>query len=169
MTTFEEKTDKNRLTLPQRVGEVISVICLILLFSFFIYHQIAKTGFFTDKFGTLEMFCLYIPLLLGISAPAIRACTGHRNTARPFEAAASLCLALGSLWLLIVFPLNYTHLADALPTAIHFVLAWVTDDMAKFVLLLQVIIGPISALLTMWKYFSNRQQETEPAFRRRTS
>ena len=167
MSTFEEQNDKDILSVPARVGEVISILCLMALFGFFLYHQTANTGFFTDKFGTLEMICLYVPLIVGIAAPAIRAWTGNRNPARPFEAAASLLLALGSLWLLIVFPLNYTHLADALPTALHFILAWVTDGVAKFVLLLQIIIGPLSALLTMWKYFTHHQHENTASFKRR--
>jgi hypothetical protein len=142
---------------------------MLLLFGFLAYHQIANTGFFTAKFGMLEMVCLYGPILLGITAPAVRAWTGYRNPARPFEAAASLFLAVGSLWLVIVFPLNYAHLADALPSTIRFVLAWVTDDIGKAVLVLQVIIGPISALLTIWKYLSIRHRESEPYLKRRIS
>lgn len=159
--------DKETLSSAQRVAEVIFVVMLLLLFGFFLDHQTANTGFFTEKFGTLEMICLYGPLLFGVSAPAIRAWTGQRNPARPFEAATSLLLALGSLWLLIVFPLNYGHLADVLPAALRFVLAWVTDDIARIVLLLQVVIGPITALLAMWRYLSFRHQESESYLKQR--
>jgi hypothetical protein len=168
MNKLEEKTDREILSSLQRGAEVFFIVCMLLLFGFLLYHQIANTGFFTAKFGPLEMLCLYGPLLLGLTAPAVRALTGERNPARPFEAATSLFLAVGSLWLLIVFPLNYAHLADTLPGAIRFVLAWVTDDIARVVLILQFIIGPISALTTIWKYWSVRQHETESYLKQRT-
>lgn len=163
--TVGARIDKDRLSPPARLGEVIMIICMLLLFAFFVYHQSAETGFFTEKFGVLEMICLYVPLLLGMSAPAVRAWTGHRNPARPFEAVTSLLLALGALWLLIVFPFDYSHLADTLPNSVQFILAWVTDGIAKVVFLLQIVFGPISALVTMWRYFANRQREVAPSWR----
>ncbi len=154
MNTVIAKTDNEVLTPRRRWMEVIIVVACLLLFGFLAYHQFANTGLFTARFGPLEMFCLYGPLLFALVAPAVRALTGRRNPARPFEAAASLFLALGSLWLLIVFPFDYAHLADALPGPLHFVLAWVTNDIGRLVLILQVIVGPISAFLTTWKYLS---------------
>lgn len=159
MKTVEEKTNKEFLSTAQRVGEIISFIPMLLLFSFFAYHQEANTGFFTANFGALEMFCLYGPILLSVAAPGVRAVTGRRNPARPFDVATYLFLAIAAVWFLIVFPFNFSHLADALPGAFHFVLAWITNDIGRIVLILQVIIGPISALWTTWNYFSFRRRE----------
>ena len=86
MNEVRDQADKDTLSLPQRAGEGIFVVCMLLLFAFLLYHQAANTGFFTEKFGTFEMFWLYGPILFGISAPALRAWTGQRNPARPFEA-----------------------------------------------------------------------------------
>lgn len=159
MKTVGEKTDKEVLTTPQRWGELISVFPMLLLFSFFVYHQVANTGFFTAKFGALEMFCLYGPILLSLVAPVVRAVSGRRNPARPFDIATYLFLAIAALWFLMVFPFNFSHLADALPGAFHFVLAWITNDIGRVFLILQVIIGPISAILTTRKYLSLRRRE----------
>lgn len=160
MNTLEVKTDKEILTLVQRWLELVFTVLMLLLFGFLVYHQRANTGFFTDKFKLLEMLCLYVPIVLAISAMIIRAWTGHQQPARPFEAARSLLLGLGSLWLLMVFPFNFLHLADALPESIRFVLSWVTDDIGKIPLVLQSIIGPISAIMTTWHYLSVRHQHT---------
>ncbi len=159
MKTVVEKTDKEVLTTSQRWAELISVVVMLLLFGFFAYHQVAKTGFFTAKFGAVEMFCLYGPILLSLAAPVARALNGRRNPARPLEVATDLFLAIAALWLLMVFPFDFSHLADALPAAIRFVLAWVTNDIGKVVLILQVIVGPISAFLTTRKYLSVRRRE----------
>ncbi|MBL8164063.1 MAG: hypothetical protein JNJ61_18895, partial [Anaerolineae bacterium] len=142
-----------------------AVVALFLLLGFFLAHQSQNTGYFTEKFRAIEMFALYAPLMLGFAAPAVRALTGSRNVARPYEAATSLLLALGSLWLLTRFPFDYTHLPDVLPAGLRFILAWVTDDIARIVLLLQVIVGPITAVIALVTYFS-RRRETQPAVRR---
>ena len=159
MKTVGEKTDKEVLTTAQRVGELIGDVPMLLLFSFFVYHQVANTGFFTAKFGALEMFCLYGPMLLSLVAPVVRAVSGRRNPARPFDIATYLFLAIAAIWFLIAFPFNFAHLADALPGALQFVLAWITNDIGRIFLILQVIIGPISAILTTWKYLSLRRRE----------
>ena len=159
MRTDVDKTTKEFLTPSQRWAELIIVAAMLLLFGFFVYQQIAHTGFFTAKFGSLEMFCLYGPILFSLAAPLSRASSGRRNPARRFEVATHLFLAIGSLWLWIAFPFNFAHLADVLPGAIRFVLVWITNDIGKAVLILQVIVGLISAFLTTVKYLSVRRQE----------
>lgn len=167
MTVLEHRTDREILSPLERAGEVIIIGFMIALFAFFILHQTTGTGFFTEKFGPLEALCLYVPLLLGLSAPTIRALSGKRQPARPFEAATSLFLSAGSLWLLIAFPFDYSHLADVLPAGIQFILRWVTDDVAGIVLLLQVIIGPISAGLVMMRFLLHRQPNRDASLTRR--
>ncbi|HEX2908905.1 MAG TPA: hypothetical protein VHO69_18680 [Phototrophicaceae bacterium] len=152
------ETDNETLTTPQRWAEFLVVAAMLLLFGFFSYHQLANTGFFTEKFGALETVCLYGPILAALIAPVVRAVTGRRNPARPFEAARTAFLAAGSLWLLIVFPFNFAHLADTLPVSLRFALAWVTDDIGKIPLLIQVILGPVAGIPILWKYFSQRRQ-----------
>jgi hypothetical protein len=169
MSTVMKKTEKELLTPAQRWLEASIVVAMLLLLAFLVYHQQANTGFFTAGFGALEMFCLYGPILLALIAPLIRAVTGRRNPARPFDAAARLFLALGSLWLLIVFPFDFSHLADALPGAFRFVLAWVTNAVGRIPLILQIITGPISAILITWKYISVRRQGSEPYLEQRAS
>ncbi len=156
MNTSVEKSDHEMLTVPQRIGELWGSAAILGLFGFLLYHQQTQSGFFTEKFGVLEMFCLFVPLLLGLAAPIVRAWTGQRNPARPYEIATSLLLALGSLWLLIVFPFSFAHLADTLSAGLHFALAWVTDDIGKILLILQIIISPASAFVTAWRYVSHR-------------
>lgn len=157
---------KNNLSVPERMGEFILAVMMFLLFGFLAYHQAARTGFFTDKFGLWEMLCLYGPLFAGMSPLLVRAWKGQRHIARPFEIISSLLLAGGSFWLVMVFPFDYTHLADALPFGLRFILTWVTDDIARVVLILQVIIGLVSAMATLWRYISIEHEETEMTFNR---
>ncbi len=169
MDKSKNKYDQDSISSPLRLAEIFFALCLLLLFAFLANHQITDTGFFTSEFGTLHMVCLYVPLILGINAPLVRAWTGKRNTARPFEIFTSLTLAFGSLILVTTFPFDYSHLADTLPQPLQFVLAWVTDDIGRIVLTLQVVIGPITAMTTGWKYMSAQQQEMEAYFSRQAT
>lgn len=159
MNEDARKPDQEVLTPAQRLGEAVIIAVQLLLFGFFALHQSSRTGFFTARFGTLEMVCLYGPILFSLIPPAIRALSGRRNPARPFEAAANLSLAAGTGWLLHRFPLDFTHLADVLPAAIRFLLAWVTDDLGRIPMYLQVIFMPISVVVNIWRYFLVRRRE----------
>jgi hypothetical protein len=165
MKTVGERTRKEALTPAQRGGELVSTAAMLLVFAFLVSHQVMQTGFFTAKFGAMEMVCLYGPILLSVAAPIVRAITGRRNPGRPFEVATNVFLALAAFWLLLVFPFNFTHLADVLPTTIRFVLAWISNDIGRVVLILQVIVGTIWAGVTAVKYLSVHRQvhATPPA------
>lgn len=163
MNTVAGKKDKDVLTIGQRFGECISIVIMLYIFSFFAYHQAARTGFFTSKFGPMEMFFLYGPILLSLAAPITRAVLGHRNPARPFEIATNLFLAVGAYWLLVVFPFDFAHLADALPEGVRFLLAWVNNDIGKILFIIQLIVCPIVAIVATWQYFSFRHHASAHA------
>lgn len=152
------KIDNEILTPSQRVGGLAVIGAMLLVFVFFAWHQLTSTGFYTAQFGPLEMLALYGPILVSFAAPIVRAVSGRHNPARPFQAATNLSLALGSLWLAILFPFDFTHLADILPGALRFVLSWINDDIARFVLILQVLIGVIAMPLTIFTYISIRRR-----------
>ena len=137
-----------------RLGELAVIALLLILAAFFWLHLSQSTGFFTAGFGPLAAAALFGPIVIALVPPALRAATGRRNPARPFEAAANLALALGSLYLLITFPLSYAHLADLLPAWLRFLLAWITDGIGRAVMVFQVVFMPISAAVNLWRYFS---------------
>ncbi len=147
MYTLERTPDKDVVSLASRVAEpIFSIIFMGLVLGFFVYHQVAQTGFFTEKFGPFEMLCVYVPIILSPTAAIVRSVTGRRNVSRPFEVVVDICMALAALWLLLVFPFDFTHFADALPVGLQFTLAWVNDFFGRIALMLEVAIGTIAAL-----------------------
>ncbi|MBI5031230.1 MAG: hypothetical protein HZB51_11940 [Chloroflexi bacterium] len=147
-----EKNDV--LTAAQRRSQLLLIGAMLFVGGFFAYHQLSNTGFFTFKFGPLEMLALYGPIAVSLAAPIIRALSGHRNPASLFDTATRLLLAIGSLELVLVFPLDFAHIADVLPGAIRFILSWMTNDFGRLVLLLQVILGCVTAVAAIFKYLS---------------
>ncbi|MGF1505869.1 MAG: hypothetical protein ACFB51_12175 [Anaerolineae bacterium] len=162
-----QANQRENLTPLQRALESLIILAMLFVFGFFAAHQRMDTGFFTGEFGPFAMVCLYGPILAAMVPPIIRIVTGRRHPSLPLEAAANSLLALGSLWLVIVFPFDYAHLADVLPQSLQFVLGWITDGIGRFVLILQVIIGPISAVTALGQYLT--QQTNEPGLNRRFS
>jgi hypothetical protein len=155
-------TDKNlsaSMTSTQRWAGLYTVVLMLLLLAFFAYHQWQNTGFFTTRFGTIGMLALYVPIVLSLAPPVLRAIQGRRNPSRPLEAFGDLILAIGSLILRNTFPFDFTHFADPFPSTWHFAFAWLTNDVGKFILLLQIFIGFISATAIIATYVSIRRKE----------
>ena len=150
--------DKETLTAPERVGELIGIAIKLLMIAFFAAHQRLDTGFFTARFGTLEAVCLFGPLLVSLAGPTVRALTGQRRPARPFEALSGLSMAAGSLWLVIAFPFEFAHLGDVLPGGLSSLLNWVPNALGRIMLALQVAVGLITALVEAGKYMSHQGQ-----------
>jgi hypothetical protein len=105
------------------------------------------TGFFTARFGPLEMLCLYSTAVLSIIPPLVRAITGRRNPSRPLEAVDDVLLGVTALVLVLAFPFNFAHFADALPTQIRFIFGWLNNDIARIFLWLPLIFRPFAALV----------------------
>ncbi len=136
----------DHVTQIERVGEFFVAICMTLLLGFFLAHQTRNTGFFTDRFGTLEMILLYLPLLLALTDSLIQVITGHHQLARLFEIASGLLLSAAAVWFLNVFPFDFTHLADVMPEAVRFLFAWITNDIGKIVFVMQIFAGLLGAI-----------------------
>ncbi len=145
------------LSIPQRFGEMVSVAVVLLILGFYLYHQFANTGFFTTKFGGWEMFAFYGSVVLSFLPPLARAFIGRRNPVRPLEVFCNIFFAFASLGLLIVFPFNFGHFTAALPDGLRFLLSWVTNDMARAVLLLAFFGGLASAAYNIVRYQSFRR------------
>jgi hypothetical protein len=86
MSIRAQPAGRDIVSAPQRVAEpIFSLIGVMVLCSFFAYHQLMQTGFFTARFGPLEMLCIYVPIVLSLLAPFARAMSGYRTPSRPLS------------------------------------------------------------------------------------
>lgn len=160
METTSKQSQRELLSPSQRFGELVGIFVTFLFMGFFVYHLVANTGFFTASFGSWEMFFFFGPMLVALTPPLMRAITGARQPARPLEALSNAFLAVGAFWLLMVFPFEFAQLADALPSGLRFILAWVNNDIGRFILILQVIVCSIMVVVMMWQYVAHRIRAT---------
>ena len=132
---------------------------MVLLLIFFFYHQLKHTGFYTAKFGLAEMVALYLPILISMIPPILRVALGRPNPAQFADIVSDLCLTIGSIWLRHTFPFNFAHIADVFPSALNFAFGWLNDNVGRFILLLQIVIGSISALASTATYLRARKEK----------
>jgi hypothetical protein len=151
---------RSSMTPAKRWGGLHTVGMMLLLLAFFAYHQWKQTGFFTSKFGMTEMIALYLPIILSLVPPIQRAILGRVNPSRPVEACADFLLAIGSLWLWQVFPFNFADIAVIFPERMRLAFVWLTDSVGRFILLLQVIVGFVSALSITASYLAELRNES---------
>lgn len=149
---IERRAARDSMKLSERFGEVIGLVISGLVLLFFVENQVLNTGFFTSAFGGTEQFLFYGAWVFGAIVTVIRATYGRRNAVRPLEVLQSIFWTISALWLLSVFPFNFTHLPDLLPSAIHFMFFWVNNQIGALVLLLAAIGGFASALYTSVLY-----------------
>jgi hypothetical protein len=113
---------------------------------YFLAHQVMSTGFFTEKFGTLEMIMLYGPLVFWITTSTF-ILIGWKNPSRDLDSFGGLFFATFAIsWNLVVFPFEFTHFADALPEFLRFLLRWISNDIAGVLMVLLIIVHLVFAV-----------------------
>ncbi len=157
------KKDSDQLSPGQRRAGLYSAFLMLVLLGYFLYLQWTNSEFFTDEFKWPEMLALYVPILLSMAPPIQRYFTGRRESSHLLEAVADFSLAIGSLVLWIVFPFDFSHLADPLPANVQFLVSWINDNIARIILLLQVIIGGLSGIAQLRDYYRVKRKATTPA------
>ncbi len=117
------------------------VVINILMILYFTSHQMRSTGFFTDSFSTLEMFFLYGYSVFWIISAGLEGVLGLRLLSRLFDVFGGVIFGgICIIWLLAAFPFEFSNFADVLPNSIRFLLGWISNDIAKAIMVLGIII-----------------------------
>jgi len=133
-----------------------------LLGLYFIVHQTESTGFFTPKFNTLEMVLLYGILIYWITT-SVLILIGQKHPSRNLDTYGGLLFAsFAILWLLLVFPFDFTHFADVWqPEFLKFLVQWISNEIAVVLLVLLLIIHlffTVFTLILRWYVIKARAQ-----------
>jgi hypothetical protein len=127
------------------IGASIFILVVAGFFGLvFITHQTGSTGFFTSKFSTFEMAMLYGMLLYWITT-SILILIGQKNPSRNLDSYGGLFFAaFATVWLIAVFPFEFTYFVDVLPVFLRFLFQWISNEIA-FVILFLLFIGQLFA------------------------
>jgi hypothetical protein len=153
------RVDRDRMKAGERGGEVFGVFISFLFLLFFIENQLRDTGFFTSRFGPVEEALFYGTWLVGAAVSLARAAYGRRNAIRPFDALDGALLAITAFWLLSVFPFDFSHLPDLLPSQVRFALSWVSNPVGEVLMALAGIGGLVSMFYNAVMYAVVRSRQ----------
>jgi hypothetical protein len=144
---------KKELPLNERIFGILIVIFCILMIIFFVTHQIRLTGFFTIKFGIFEMLFFYGFWIFWITTATLEAIFSQRLLSRIVDTFGGLIFATLSLSLLLfLFPFDFTHLADALPGILRFLVQWISNDIARVIMVILIILHLAAAIYSPFAY-----------------
>ena len=137
----------------ERVVGIALVSFNVFMILYFVAHQIRSTGFFTASFGTLEMFFLYGFWICGVISAGLEGVLGRRLLSRMFDAFGGLLFAtIAIAWLFVVLPFEFAHFPDVLPESIRFLVEWITNDVARVIMVLGIIVHLGAAIFTPIAY-----------------
>ncbi len=155
----EAEAKKDIPSFSKRVGEGVGAgILVILFYVFYVVPQTSSTGFFTSKFGLAETFLLYVPAVFNVVTTAAKVVVSRKNVLRPFEAFQLGLGAVAGIWLFVVFPFDFSHLTDVLPNFLRFLLLWISNDVAKVLLPIGIILSSAAAVYIATLYVSVRRE-----------
>jgi hypothetical protein len=132
----------------ERPASIFIVVLCSLLLLYYVLHQIWSTGFFTASFGILEAVFLYGSLTYWIATSALLL-LGFKNASRDLDSFGGLIFAtIGISWLLLVFPHEFAYFADVLPEFLRFLLRWISNDVARVIMVLLIVVHLIFAVVS---------------------
>ena len=161
----EAEAKKDTLSYSERARNIVGVVVGLLIVLYFVAHQTGSTGFFTSKFDTLEMLLFYGSLMFGIVSTALRGLFGRKNLARLVDVFGSILVAVAITWLFVVFPFDFAYFADVLPSFLRFLLQWISNDIARVLMVLGIIVTLVMAIYTAIFYVLVRRELSKPTLR----
>jgi hypothetical protein len=158
----EAEAKKEVIPFSERVGNIVGVVIGLLFVLYFFAHQMGSTGFFTSEFGALEALLFYGSIVFGIATTAFRGLFGRKNLARLFDIFEAIFVAVAVAWLFVVFPFDFAYLANVLPSFLRFLLQWISNDIAKVLMVLGIIVTLVMAIYNATFYVLVRRELSKP-------
>ncbi len=158
----EAEAKKDILSFSERVGNIVGIVIGLLFVLYFVAHQTGSTGFFTSEFGTLEALLFYGSIIFGIVTTAFSGLFGRKNLARLINIFEAIFVAVAVAWLFVVFPFDFAYFADVLPSFLRFLLQWISNDIAKVLMILGIIVTLIMAIYNAIFYVLVRRELSKP-------
>lgn len=156
--TVAREADRNRLGLGERIGNIIAIFFILLFFLILIDIQVSGAGFFTSAFGPLEQLLFYGSLLYGVFPSLLRMFTANRNLGRLADIIGSVIFIAAASYLLLVFPFDVPSLMDYVFGSASSAFFWVTNGLAKALMLLAIVVSVLSMAYNVVLYLGVREE-----------
>jgi len=111
------------------------------------------------------MLLFYGSLMYGILSAALKGLLGRKNLVRLFDVFGSILVAVAIAWLFVVFPFDFAYFADVLPSFLRFLLQWISNDIARVLMVLGIIVTLVMAIYTAIFYVLVRRELSKPTLK----
>jgi len=72
----------------------------------------------------------------------------RKNLSRDFDIPGLIFATVGIAWLFVVFPFDFAYFADVLPDFLRFLVLWISNDIARLLMVLGFIVHLIFAFFS---------------------
>ena len=84
---------------------------------------------------------LYGSLVFLIVTAGLEGVLGQRLLSRLFDTFGGIIFAaVATAWLFVVFPFEFAYFADVLPDSLRFLVQWISNDIARVLMVLAIIV-----------------------------
>lgn len=153
---------KDRLRPSDRGGQIVGVVISLLVAVYFLDLYTSGSGFFTSEFSTADAVLFFGIAFLGVIPSLARAILGRKNITRPLDIILSISILISTIWFLYTFPFDFSHLADSLPSSLQFLLSWISDNIAKALMVIAIIASIFIILYTTLLFLAVRRKLAAP-------
>jgi len=103
--------------------------------------------------------------MFGIVSTTLRGLFGRKNLARLFDIFGLLLATVAIAWLFVVFPFDFAYFADVLPGFLRFLLKWISNDIARALMVLGIIVTLVMTIYTAILYVFVRRELSKPTLK----
>ena len=147
-----EKELSDEIAFDDIAASIFLLVANGLFGLYFIVHQTGSAGFFTPKFSTFEIIMLYGIVIYWITT-SVLILIGQKHPSRDLDTYGGLFFATFAIvWLIVIFPFEFTYLADVLPDFLRFLVQWISNDIARVLLAILIIVTLGAAIVTPIAY-----------------
>lgn len=151
-----KEAEKDALALSERIGQLVGVAIGLAVAWYFLDLYHSGSDFYSSDFNDLDAVLFFGIAFLGVVPGLVKAILGHKNVIRPLDVALSVAILIASAWFLSTFPFDFAYVSDGLSESWQFLLDWIDDGVARFLMGLSIAVNLVLIPYTIALFFGVR-------------
>ncbi|MEM4262571.1 MAG: hypothetical protein QXY98_02395 [Thermoplasmata archaeon] len=160
---FEKEAARDVLPMAERFGQLVGIVFIVIFVLYFLSLLSMNTGFFKSNFGAPEAALFFGVAIFGMFPALSRFIFGRRNKVRPLDLVNNVLVIIAGMYFLSTWPFDFSHVADALPIDIQFIIAWLSDPFMQILVIIVIIALLTASIIEMFTYFGVKRILEEPS------
>ena len=151
-----KEAEKDALALSERIGQLVGVVIGLVVAWYFLELYQSGSDFFMSDFDDLDAALFFGIAFLGVVPGLMKAILGRKNVTRPLDVALSVAILFASAWFISTFPFDFAYVSEGLSESWQFLLDWIDDEVARFLMGLSIAINLVLIPYTIALFYGVR-------------